>query len=122
MFDHMFRPFTKYLDFTGRAQRAEYWFFVLFSAVASIVLAIVDIMMGTMIAPGIGMFSTLFALAIFMPSLALSVRRLHDRDQSGWWVLLAFIPLVGAIVLIIFYCLDGTAGPNRFGPDPKGRG
>ena len=58
------------------------------------------------------------ALALFLPGLAVSIRRLHDRDKSGWWVLLAFIPLIGAIILLIWFIMRGTQGPNRFGPDP----
>ena len=63
----------------------------------------------------------LAVLALFVPSLAVAVRRLHDQDKSGWWLLISFIPF-GGIVLIVFYCLEGTPGPNQFGPDPKGGG
>ncbi len=67
---------------------------------------------------GTTVVSPLFGLATFLPSIAIGVRRLHDLDRSGWWLLLVFIPLIGAIVLLIWYCAKGTAGPNRFGPDP----
>ncbi len=65
-------------------------------------------------------FSPIWGLATFLPSLAMGVRRLHDTDRSGWWWLLSFIPLIGIIVLIVFWCSEGTRGPNRFGPDPLG--
>ena len=63
-----------------------------------------------------GIFSAIVSLGLFLPSLAVTVRRLHDTDRSGWWILIAFVPFVGAVVLIVFMCLPGTAGPNRFGP------
>jgi len=65
-------------------------------------------------------FSSIWSLVTFLPSLAMGVRRLHDTDRSGWWWLLSFIPLIGIIVLIVFWCFEGTRGPNRFGPDPLG--
>ncbi|HZG46474.1 MAG TPA: DUF805 domain-containing protein, partial [Allosphingosinicella sp.] len=64
--------------------------------------------------------ATLWGLLVFIPNLAVTIRRLHDQDKSGWFVLLALIPLVGPIILLVFYCIEGTRGPNRFGPDPKG--
>jgi uncharacterized membrane protein YhaH (DUF805 family) len=67
---------------------------------------------------GVSPISSLVSLALFLPGLAVSVRRLHDTDRSGWWVLLFLIPLIGAIVLLIWYCSRGTPGGNRFGPDP----
>ena len=110
----------KYVVFSGRARRKEYWYFVLFNLIASIVLALVDGMTGSFdTESGIGLLGAIYALAVLLPSLAVSVRRLHDTDRSGWWLLLAFIPLVGAIILIVFFVLDGTAGDNRFGANPK---
>jgi uncharacterized membrane protein YhaH (DUF805 family) len=67
---------------------------------------------------GYGPIYTLYLLAVLIPSIALSIRRLHDRDKSGWWFLLAFIPLIGALILLVWFALPGTAGNNRFGPDP----
>ena len=104
----------KYADFNGRARRTEYWLFVLFSMVIAMVLGVVDYVLGT---PGI--IGLIFALAILIPSIAVGVRRLHDADRSGWWLLIAFIPIIGTIALLIFLLLDGTPGDNRFGSNPK---
>jgi len=111
----------KYATFEGRARRKEYWFFVLFYVLAIVALTIVDGLAGTFSEEAeIGLFSGLFVLATFVPSLAVMVRRLHDTDRSGWWVLINFIPLIGAIVLLVFTVLDSQPGANRFGPNPKG--
>jgi len=108
--------FSNYVNFSGRAQRSAYWWWTLFSILLYVVTSIID-----MLIAGNGGFSplTLIAqLALFLPSLALAIRRLHDKDKSGWFFLLIFIPLVGAIILLIWFCSRGTVGPNRFGPDP----
>jgi uncharacterized membrane protein YhaH (DUF805 family) len=106
--------FSNYVNFSGRAIRSEYWFWVLFTILGLLVAEIIDYALGlTLIYP-------IFALATFLPSLAVAVRRLHDLDRSGWWILLCLIPLIGAIVLIVWYCSRGTVGSNRFGPDPLG--
>ena len=111
----------KYATFEGRARRKDYWFFVLFNVLAIIVLEILDVVLGTFSPEtGFGLLSGLYAIAVLLPSLAVTVRRLHDTDRSGWWILINFIPLIGAIVLLIFTLLDGTPGSNRFGPNPKG--
>jgi len=101
--------FRKYVDFSGRAVRSEYWFFVLFQVLVIVVLSIVDAILG------IGVLSTLASLAFLLPSLAVGARRLHDTDKSAWWLLIGLIPLIGAIVLIVFFCQPGTPGANRFG-------
>jgi uncharacterized membrane protein YhaH (DUF805 family) len=104
--------FSNYVNFSDRAIRSEYWFWGLFSVLVEIVARIIDAGLGvTLIYP-------LAALALFLPGLAMSVRRLHDTDRSGWWFLLIFIPLIGAIILIVWWCTRGTVGSNRFGPDP----
>ncbi len=107
---------SKYLVIEGRALRSEYWYFALFGLLGGIVLGIVD----TIVFAGSGMtpLSSLFSLALFIPSITVGVRRLHDRDMSGWWMLLMLIPFIGILVLIILFILPGTTGPNRFGPDP----
>ena len=111
----------KYATFEGRARRNEYWYFVLFYVLAIVALVIVDQMIGTFSEEAeIGLLSGLFVLATFIPSLAVTVRRLHDTDRSGWWILINFIPIVGAIVLLVFTLLDSQPGANRFGPNPKG--
>lgn len=111
----------KYAVFSGRAQRAEYWFFVLFSIIISIVLAILDGVFGTLdMESGLGVLSGIYGLAVFIPSLAVSVRRLHDTSRSGWWILIGLIPFIGAIVVLVFMVLDSTPGENDYGPNPKG--
>ena len=111
----------KYATFQGRARRKEYWYFMLFYVIALIVLTVVDVVADTFNKEAeIGLFSGLFALATIVPSIAVTVRRLHDTDRSGWWVLISFVPLVGALVLLVFMVLDSQPGANRFGENPKG--
>lgn len=130
--DMMFQPLRKYADFNGRARRSEYWMFALFIFIVCVVLDVLVIMMGGG-APGMSGVHTmtplggvlmaifgLFWLAIIIPTIAVTIRRLHDTDRSGWWILLNFVPFLG-IVVLIFMLLDGTPGPNKFGEDPKGR-
>ena len=110
----------KYATFSGRARRKEYWFFVLFYVLISIVAAVIDVMTGSFDSTmGMGMLGLLVALALLIPSLAVAVRRLHDTDRSGWWVLLCLIPLIGGIWLLVLLCLDSTPGENQYGPNPK---
>ncbi len=104
----------KYVTFSGRARRTEYWMFVLFSVIASIILQVLDGVLG--LTP---MLAGIYSLAVLLPSLAVAIRRLHDTNRSGWWLLLAFIPLIGIIALIVFFCLEGEKNDNRFGLDPK---
>jgi uncharacterized membrane protein YhaH (DUF805 family) len=106
--------FSNYVNFSGRALRSEYWYWVLFAIIGAIVAEIIDHILG------IVAVYPLFGLAILLPGIAVGVRRLHDLDRSGWWLLLSFIPLVGAIILIVWFCGSGTAGANRFGPAPVG--
>lgn len=174
----MILPLKKYAQFSGRSRRKEFWMYILFVIIVTIVLSILDAMLGlggstyssTNTLPsgatgfggsaGVngGILAGLFALGTFIPSLAVQVRRLHDTNRSGWWILLPLVPYVGgavlllggalgglasggasaasggafavgavlmfvgficAIVLLVFMFLDGTRGPNRFGPDPK---
>ena len=111
----------QYAVFKGRARRKEYWFFILFNLIASVVLTVIDFMTGLLDAElGIGLLSGLYSLAVLIPSLAVTVRRLHDTDRSGWWLLIGLVPLLGAIVLLVFMLLDGTPGDNRHGASPKG--
>ena len=116
----MFQPLWKYATFHGRARRMEYWLFVLLYAVVTIIATVADVSFGLTLdgEPEAGLLSTAWYLAMLLPSLAVSVRRLHDTDRSGWWILLMFVPIVGFIVLIVFFCLRGDAGRNRFGSDP----
>jgi uncharacterized membrane protein YhaH (DUF805 family) len=155
----MMLPFKKYAQFSGRSRRKEYWMWVLFIVIVSTVLRMIESLLG--LGPiggglnstysagvgGNGPLSGLFGLAVLVPGLAVAVRRLHDTNRSGWWMLalvgvavaaiaavvgvlfgavgmtLVFVLVGGyvlaAIVLFVFMCLEGTRGPNRFGPDPK---
>ncbi len=99
---------AKYVGFAGRAPRSEYWYFTLFLILASIALA----------AAGLDQVGNFFSVVTLLPSLAVGVRRLHDTDRSGWWLLLLLVPLVGMIVLIVWFASRGTQGANRFGGDP----
>jgi len=110
----------KYAVFDGRARRKEYWYFVLFGTLVSIVIAIVDAATGSFSADaGIGILGSIYALAVLIPTIAVGVRRLHDTNRSGWWLLLALIPLVGTIVLLVFLATDGDPEENQYGPNPK---
>jgi uncharacterized membrane protein YhaH (DUF805 family) len=102
--------FSKYVTFSGRAGRSEYWYWVLFTAIAAVVLLIIDRALPHHV------LQPAFEVATFLPGLAVLIRRLHDIDRNGWWWLIAFIPLVGVIVLLVWLCRGGSPGPNRFGP------
>ena len=142
------RPLKKYADFTGRAPRAEFWWFYLGTLVAYLVAMIVDSLVGIELLGPYGLFTLLIAVALILPGLAATVRRLHDTNRSGWWVLIAVVPyfimgvmmgrsmasgdtagmasaglvgliaLAGGIAMIVFMVLPGNKGDNRFGPDP----
>jgi uncharacterized membrane protein YhaH (DUF805 family) len=103
----------KYAVFSGRARRQEYWMFTLIASLIYLGLVVLGLAMDTEVP------ELVFALAIFLPSLGVSVRRLHDTGRSGWWVLIGFIPCVGTIFMIIFMATEGERDENRYGPDPK---
>jgi len=105
----------QYSVFTGRARRKEYWMFVLINMIVGAIINVIQSVIG-MDPPYISM---LYSLAVLLPSIAVAVRRLHDTERSGWWLLLSLIPIIGTIVIIVFLCQNGTAGSNRFGADPK---
>lgn len=110
----------KYAVFSGRAQRAEYWYFVLFYVLISLGLSMIDGFVGTYDPEtSVGLLSGLFSLATLLPSIAVGVRRLHDTGRSGWWLLIGLIPVIGAIVLIVFFVQDSAPGDNDYGPNPK---
>jgi uncharacterized membrane protein YhaH (DUF805 family) len=110
----------RYADFAGRARRREYWFFVLFNLIISAVLSIIDMFVGTYSASaGIGVLAGIYTLAVLLPGIGVSIRRLHDTGRSGWWLLIVLVPLVGAIVLLVFMVLDSQPGANAYGPNPK---
>jgi len=109
----------KYWDFSTRAQRKEFWFFILCYVGGVFFLTVTDIATDTYDEEsGIGFFTSIFVLLTFIPYLAVSVRRLHDSNRTGWWVLIAIIPIIGAVWLIVLHCLKGNQGVNRFGEDP----
>ncbi|WP_261844509.1 DUF805 domain-containing protein [Aliamphritea ceti] len=112
--NHFFGALKKYADFSGRARRQEYWMFILFYIIFTIVIGLVDNLLGI---PGI--LSGIFALALLLPSLAIGARRLHDTNRSGWWLLMYLLPVVGPVVILIFNILEGDQNENRFGSDPK---
>ncbi len=153
----MVLPLKRYVEFNGRSRRMEYWMWILFTVIVGFVLGILDTLLGLDLnalrlvpgATGNGLLGILFSLGTFLPSLAVSVRRLHDIDRSGWWVLLPIMPvvlvfvavfagdvlgsasvmifagvallgvLICGLLLLVWYCTEGTPGPNRFGDDPK---
>ena len=117
----MFEAFKKYAVFSGRARRKEYWLFYVGCLLAALVGGFIDGFFVFVSDMGLGLFGGLVTLGVIIPSVAVGVRRLHDTGRSGWWLLISIIPIVGWIVLIIFWCLDGTKGANRFGEDPKNR-
>lgn len=114
--DWYLQVLQKYTVFEGRARRKEYWFFVLFNLIISIVISMVEAGIGTG-----GVLGLIYMLGVFLPSVAVAMRRLHDTDRSGWWLLLSFVPIIGVIALLILMALDSTPGDNRFGPNPKGQ-
>lgn len=118
----MFAAYRRYADFQGRSGRSEYWMFVLLILLVAIGFAILDGILTAIGGRVLGLLAAapyaLFILASVIPSLAVGFRRLHDINRSAWWVLISLIPFVGSVVLLVFYCLPGTPGPNRFGPPP----
>lgn len=121
--------FSKFVTFQGRAQRSEFWFFMLFVIVGQLALGMIDsFLFGTVTTVEGGfeaqtntpVLSGIFGLVTLLPAISVAVRRLHDTDRSGWWYWLALIPLIGIIILIVWYASKGTNGPNTYGADPLG--
>lgn len=126
----MLMPYRRYFEFTGRSRRREFWMFLLFNL---LVFAVLNAMFGTNevvrgpngfyygshLVGGGGAIGGLFALASLIPGIAVTVRRLHDQDRTGWLILLMLLPFFGGFALFVLMCLEGTRGPNRYGPDPK---
>ncbi|MFO7852623.1 MAG: DUF805 domain-containing protein [Bacteroidota bacterium] len=110
----------QYADFSGRARRKEYWMFVLFNIIFAFVLGFIDGLVG-LYSPevGIGVLGGLYSLAVLIPGLAVSVRRLHDVEKSGWMILIVLIPIIGAIWLLVLMLNDSDPGENQYGPNPK---
>lgn len=109
---YFLKAMSHFADFTGRATRTEYWMFVLFNIIIAFVLGIIGGILGTAILSG------LFSLAVLIPSFSVAARRLHDTGRTGWWQLIALIPLIGLIILIVFLVQD-SHDDNQYGPNPK---
>jgi len=111
----------KYAVFSGRAKREEFWMFVLFNLIFSLVASLIDLGIGilTFTVFGWGLLSLIYSLAVLIPGLAVSVRRLHDVGKSGWYLLINLIPIAGPIWFLILACTDSQAGENQYGPNPK---
>ncbi|MBT4937406.1 DUF805 domain-containing protein [Candidatus Peregrinibacteria bacterium] len=108
--DYYLSVLKKYAEFSGRASRAEYWYFVLFNFIISVVIGYIS-----------GFLSIIYALGVFLPSLAVAARRLHDTNRSAWWLLIALVPLLGVIVLLVFMVLESDSGKNNYGDKPKNK-
>jgi uncharacterized membrane protein YhaH (DUF805 family) len=114
----------KYAVFSGRARRKEFWMFVLFNFIISFVLELID---GTVLSnlaidawgTKIGVLGVIYGMAVLIPSVAVAVRRLHDTNRTGWWYLIGLVPIIGAIILLIFFVQDSKPGDNKYGPNPK---
>lgn len=129
--NYYLKVLKNYATFSGRARRSEYWYFALFNIIFAIVASLLDRLIGdtfTMnfagspMSLGYGYIYVLYALAVFIPGLAVSVRRLHDVGKSGWFFFIVLIPLVGVIWLLVLFFSDSQFGPNKYGPNPKGIG
>lgn len=104
----------KYAVFSGRARRQEYWMYMLFNYIAIIVAAVLDLVLGTL-----PIIMAIYLFAVLLPSLGVTIRRLHDTGRTGWWILFGIVPLAGPITLLVFDCLEGDRSENAYGPDPK---
>ena len=140
----MLMPLKRYAEFSGRSRRKEYWMYVLFLVIVGFVLGFIEGAVGLAQTVGpYGPLSAILALGTLVPSIAVGVRRLHDTERTGWWIALPLLPYALSVVMLIsgnlamagtimmvagvlglvvlvFMCLDGTKGPNKYGPDPKG--
>ncbi len=110
--EHFLDAFKKYADFSGRATRKQYWMFVLFYMIIYIALGVIDVLLQTFV------LGLIFSLALFIPSISIAARRLHDTGRTGWWQLIYLVPLIGLIVMIVFLVQD-SHDENQYGPNPK---
>tara|TARA_B110000977_G_C10984175_1_gene457293 strand:+ start:227 stop:817 length:591 start_codon:yes stop_codon:yes gene_type:complete len=108
--------FARFVDFKTRSTRSQYWWFTLWSVIVSIITGIIDVSLGMGDTGPVGLLAS---LVLFLPSLAVAIRRLHDIGRTGWWMLLVFIPILGWIVLLFFYCTKSQETPNKWGPEPQ---
>lgn len=117
--DYFLQALKNYAVFSGRARRKEYWMFMLFQMLFAFVAILADHLLGTDMNGGGGAIYLLYTLALFIPGLAVAVRRLHDVDKSGWFLLIVLVPLVGMVWLLVLDCTEGKPGDNEYGSDPK---
>ncbi|MBL6427139.1 MAG: DUF805 domain-containing protein [Maritimibacter sp.] len=110
----------KYVEFNGRARRAEFWWFILFVFVVSTILSLIDMALFEGVLQDIGPLSAIFTLITLIPAIAVTARRLHDVGRSGWWQLLFLLPVIGFLVILFWAVQKGTDGPNEYGRDPLG--
>lgn len=110
----------RWSDFNGRSRRKEYWMFLLFNVIVSIVLGIIDMLIGTYsMNTGVGVLSGVYMLVVLIPGIAVTIRRLHDTGRSGWWILIALVPIIGGIWLLVLMFLDSQKESNQWGASPK---
>ncbi len=112
--DWYLKVLKNYTGFTGRARRTEFWMFALINLLVALGVSLIGAIIGARLA-----LNTLYSLGVLLPSLAVSMRRLHDTNRSGWWLLIGLVPIIGAIVLIVFAVQDSQPGDNQYGPNPK---
>lgn len=117
--NHYKNALKKYADFRTRARRSEYWYFTLMNAVFVLILSLLDAVLGFGSEDTLGIFGGLYSLFVIIPSIAVCIRRLHDIGKSGWWICIAIIPFIGALILFIFAIRDSQPGANQYGPNPK---
>lgn len=124
--NYYIQALKKYTDFSGRARRSEYWFFVLFNSIILIIASVADGMLNTEFEIGeggrLGYIYLGYLLFTLLPGLAVAVRRLHDVGKSGWFIFISLIPLIGGIWLMVLFFTDSKPGENEYGPNPKGIG
>ena len=128
--DWMLMPLRRYAEFSGRSRRKEYWMFALLNLLVSVFIGLVALVlytldwseeaMMTVMAP-LMVAGVIYSVIALVPGIAVTIRRLHDTDRSGWNILWGLVPVIGGFILLYFYVTEGTPGPNRFGADPKGR-
>lgn len=121
IFDWYLKCLRQYADFEGRARRKEYWMFVLVNFLIGLLLGFLEKALHlTLFGSDFGIISTLYSLFVFVPGIAVGIRRLHDAGKSGWYYLAMLIPIIGWIYLIVLFCKDSVPGSNQWGPNPKG--
>lgn len=109
----------KYAVFDGRASRSEYWYFFLFNIIIGFIFGLIDGFAGLAITSSVGVLGGIYSLVLLLPGIGVFIRRMHDTGRSGWWWLIAFVPIIGAIMMIIWLVKDSDEGTNKYGPSPK---